>query len=394
MTSAATGVEIARYDDLPRGSLSGLLKLLWSPSADLNRRHLEWKYERNPYAGSRIYFARAGEEIVAMLGIYGARYVTGKGAGTPGVMCAGDVVITPEYRGRGVLRQIMTRALEDLADRDVDFLLSFSASASVRLGALAAGWGSTPPVKRLRRPDPAATSKGLMSRLRAGAAPAGNGRFRESAVSVARSLEKSETAAGAMVRRLARWAPFAAVDRMAKLDDGAAISSQARPGEMADLLRRVEADGRIRHLRDETYFRWRFGSPLSAYRFFFLGREAIDAYLVVQACYYPMHGKSIRIADWVGVSSEARVAVLRGALAALPNGTIDVWTSSLADEERTLLQKSGFVEEVSRSAADYSPAVLSRPVASPIPPRPWSFGGRDILDIDSWNLRLLDSDGC
>lgn len=383
MTSHSAGVEIDRYDSLQQEPLSHLLQLLWSPDADLNARHLEWKYERNPYAGSCIYVARESGRLVAMRGFFGARYFTGDGAIMPGVMCAGDLVIAPEYRGRGVFTRIMTRALEDFAGGDVEFLLNFSADASVRLGSLAAGWGSTAPVARFRRSDAAETSRRSMPPI-----------VRERAVSFVRSVERSQTVAGSLVRRFTRWAPFAALDRMAKLDSSVTVAARSRPEEMANLIRRVEKDGRIRHVRDETYFRWRFGSPLSDYRFFFLGTETIDAYLVMRARHYPMRGKAIRIGDWVGVNGEARAAVMLAVLAALPRGAIEVWASSLTEEDRTLLRANSFVEEDARNAAKYSPAVLSRPVASPIPPRPWLFGGRDILDIDSWNLRLLDSDGC
>ena len=357
-------MEIELYDGQQGASLSHLLKLLWSPDADLNARHLEWKYNQNPNPGSCIYVMRAGEAAVAMRGFQGARFVTGEGALTPRVMCTGDLVIAPEYRGRGAFTQIMTHALGDLRRRDVEFLLNFSAGPSVRLGSLAAGWGSTAPVQAYRRLEPAKAPKAWMSRVRARVSPVGKG-----------------------------WAPFTAIDRVTDID-GVAIAARPRADAMADLIRRVETDGRIRQMRDEAYFRWRFGSPRSTYRFFFLGSQTIDAYLMVQARVYPKHGHTIRIGDWVGVSSDARATVLRAALASLPRGTMEIWATSFTEKDRTRLREGGFVERTYRSAADGSPAVLTRPVASPIPPRPWSFGGQDILDIDNWNLRMLDSDGC
>jgi hypothetical protein len=68
--------------------------------------------------------------------------------------------------------------------------------------------------------------------------------------------------------------------------------------------------------------------------------------------------------------------------------------SSLEDQDRDLLRHGGFQEETSASAAAYSPAVLVRPLESPIPERPWHLGDRDLLDLDDWKVRLLDSDGC
>lgn len=386
-------VDVCGHDELKRGSLSHLLELLWSPDSGLNERHLAWKYEKNPYPGSVVYVARAGERIVAMRGFFGARYVTADGIETPRVQCSGDLVIAPDFRSRGVVTQIMARALDDLASRDVGFLLSFSANPAVRLGSLAAGWGTTQPAQVFRRPDPSRSSRGAISRRLERLASPYYQRLRSGAAAALHSVERSHGTAGAFVRDLTRWAPFESFDSITNRD-GVVSTMEPRPAAMADLLRRVETDGRIRQLRDDQYFQWRFGSPMNAYRFLFLGGSSLDAYLVLQARYHPMHGKAIRIADWAGVGREARGAVLSAAVAALPRGQINVWTSSLGDDEKALLRSKGFDEVTSASAGEYPPAVLCLPVTPPAPQRPWMFGGRDMLDIGNWNLRLLDSDGC
>jgi hypothetical protein len=36
---------------------------------------------------------------------------------------------------------------------------------------------------------------------------------------------------------------------------------------MADLVRRLGHDGRLRHVRDERYLAWRYRNPLYEYRF-------------------------------------------------------------------------------------------------------------------------------
>src|SRR5258706_12065705 len=52
--------------------------------------------------------------------------------------------------------------------------------------------------------------------------------------------------------------------------------------EMAQLVARLPWDGRIRHVRDETFFAWRFGNPLRNYRFVYSGRERLRGYMVLQ----------------------------------------------------------------------------------------------------------------
>ena len=373
-------IEISRYDPRADAPLSHLLGLLWTPDARLNARHADWKYWSNPSEGTRVYVARSGGEIVAMRGFTGASYVTDQSVAAPRVLVTGDLVIAPGFRGRGVFTALMDTALSDFEREGRDLLFNFSANPAVRLGSLAAGWGSTGPVLRLRR--------GVALSARAGRNPA-----REKAVRLARRLEKSVTPLGSAVRGLMRWTPFGTIDESRADSSGVVASSDPRPSAMAALLRSIEQDGRIHLLRDETHLRWRFQSPLSMYRFFYLGGTELEAYAVVQARHYPMRGKVVRLADWAGTSVEARARVLRSAMKQLDGLTIDVWASSLAPDDLVTLESCGFTTHASAGTTDYLPAVLVRPVNSPVPTRPWAFAGVNPLDLANWNLRLLDSDG-
>ena len=398
MTGIASGCEIVRYDELAKGSLAGLQKLLWSPSERLNAEYFEWKYERNPYTRKpHVYAAMADGMAVGMRGFCGGRWEVGGSTPAPSAMCAGDLVIDPAYRGRGLFARIMARALDDLAREDVPFVLNFSAGAATRLISQATGWGVAGPLQRMQR----GSTPGWEQRLASLALRIAR---RTRARSLERLLERRSSSRGKKLEApVSLWEPFARYDRgrRTKLGDGRAAiveSDLARPREMADLVRRAGYDGRIRHVRDETYFGWRFGSPLSTYRFFYLERGEgytgqLDAFLIMQASLYPVRGKFMRIADWTGTTEAGQSAVLHAALATVKHDQLDIWTGTLAEESRATLRDSGFVDYKVRSLAQYFPTVLVRPTGPSAASRPWLFGGRDALDLASWDLRMLDSDG-
>ena len=393
MIAGEQQLEIVRHDQLPAGSLTPLLKMLWSPSADLNAGHLEWKYNLNPYSSTPlIYVAMAGDSVIGMRGIFGCRWECGAGETFP-AMCAGDLVVTPEHRGRGVMTAIMNRAFRDLEVIGVKWLFNFSAGAATRLTSLVAGWGTTPPIERMRRSAQNNPKKSRLFVPKAGSVAA---KVRTTAIEAGHRIERGETPFASAMRRVTRWDPFTGADKthVGEKENGVEMTSVPRPMAMADLAIRVRPTEKIRHVSDEQYFDWRFQSPLSSYRFFFLGRSVIDAYLVLQARQFPMHGRIVRIAEWVGVTPEARRLVLEAALDACLRVPFEIWTSSLSAEDRATLAGCGFTQQAAKSAAEYTPAVLVRPVGSRIPPRPWLFAGHDVLDINSWNLSLLDSDGC
>jgi GNAT superfamily N-acetyltransferase len=374
------GVTVSRYDPRTDGDLADLLALLWTPDDRLNQLHLHWKYAQNPYAGTRILVARSGGEVIAMRGFAGARYSCGDAPHPAPVVVAGDLTIAPRFRGRGVHTALMKAALDDLAADGIEYILNFSANAAVRLGSLAGGWRTTASIERLMRPrreDPRGSgARGIRSRV----------------ARYARPFERSRSTLGRLIRSGMRWNPFGGITT-GELGHGVSVSESPLPREMSDLLRRTESRGRIRHTRDEEYFGWRFRAPLSSYRFFHAGGSALDAFVILQARKYPVRGRIVRIADWAGVSAAARENVLTVALESVHGAAVSVWSSSLEPADRYLLARHGFVVERATSAADYTPAILVKPVASSSPSPQLRLAGCDMLDLASWNVRMIDSDG-
>jgi len=363
--------EIVGYDPAFKPQLLELQKHLWGAHDALNARYFEWKYEVNPYIREpHIYMALLNGRPVAMRGMHGSRWEAGTPTAPETILCAGDTVVEPDHRGRGLFTRIMDFALADLAGKDVSYLFSLSTSPATRLGSLATGWGGPGPLRRMGRGQQPTRWTRLWNAARR--APG--------------------------VASLAPWKPFARLDRYltgsaGRLEGGISVTAAPHPEAMADLIRRIGHDGRIRHARDTTYLAWRFQNPRSTYRFCFLNRDRLQAYLVLQTRSYSSTNRIVRIVDWEGETSDARRALVQAALGDLVAVPAEVTAASFSPEDRTTLQRVGFVDRKIESAAGGQSTILIRPIAHPGVERPWRFGGRDLLDMTSWDMRPIYADG-
>ncbi len=363
--------EIVRYDPGLKPQLLELQEHLWGVHPELNVKYFEWKYEHNPYVGEpHIYAALLDGKPVAMRGLHGSRWEAGTPAASETILCAGDTVVEPSHRDRGLFTRIMDFALADLAGKDISYLFSLSSSPAIRLGSLATGWRGTGPLTDMGRGHRTMRWTRLWNAVR-------------------RARGKPSPAP----KR-----PFARLDRRltrsaGRLEGGLSVAAAPRLDAMIDLIRRLGHDGRIRHVRDTTYLTWRFRNPRSDYRFCFLDRDRLQGYMVLQARPYSTNNDIVRIVDWEGETAEARGAVAQAALGDLVGGPANVAAVNLSPEDRAVLQRVGFVDQQSGSAAESQATVLVRPVAPSGVQRPWLFGGRDLLDATSWDLRPIYSDG-
>jgi acyl carrier protein/GNAT superfamily N-acetyltransferase len=363
--------EIVGYDPALKPQLLELQRHLWGMNDTLNAKYFAWKYEGNPYVREpHLYIALLDGRPVAMRGMYGSRWEGGTPAASQTILCAGDTVVEPDHRGRGLFTRIMNFALSDLAHKDIPYLFSLSTSPATRLGSLATGWRGPGPLPRMAREYQPSRWSRLWTTVRSVPGMAST----------------------------APWRPFERLDRyltgsVGRLPNSISVAAAPRPEAMADLIRRIGHDGRIRHVRDTKYLDWRFRDPRSTYRFCFQGRDRLQAYLVLQASVCSSNYDVVRIVDWEGETAVARSAVLNVALGDLVAATTEVTAASFSPEDRSALQRVGFVDLASTGAADYQSAILVLPVAHAGVERPWRFHGCDLLDRGSWDLRQIYSDG-
>jgi GNAT superfamily N-acetyltransferase len=362
--------EIVPYEPKFRDALLELQSFLWGKNQKANAAYLDWKYFQNPYAGvARIYLALHDGKVVAMRGLFGTLWEVGTPPVSVNMPCAADLVIAPEHRGRGVFTKLMEHIQADESANDAcPYLLNLSAGTATRLGSLTMGWRSVGPLPVTASTQPADWW----------------GRF-------------TRTTVGALGRVLRpSSAPFLWIDRHLHRDGGRIgphvfVSDEPRPEAMAQLVRRLGHDGRVRHRRDESYFEWRFRQPRAVYRFFFRVDDGLDAYLVLHS--KRDSGGPVTIVDCESVSPGGASELLTAALRLGVAARVSTWSCTLSAESRATLRRLRFVEWQAKGLSEWFATVLVKPTAPTVPDLPWLLAGRDLLKLDDWDLRQIYSDG-
>jgi GNAT superfamily N-acetyltransferase len=288
------------------------------------------------------------------------------------IPCGDDLVIAPDHRHRGLFGRIMDATVAALAAHGYPVTFSLSAGVVALTGSLAKGWRSVGPVHEVAR---VAGATSWPSRLAMRARPWPGTRRLANAVSRVRrhpfrhldSVAPRTPAAGAL------WCP-----------------REPHPEAMADLVRRLGHDGRLRHVRDARYLAWRFANPLHDYRFLLAGDDSLEGYLVLQT--YRLAGRGrVNIVDWEAISPAVGRALLEAAIDWGRFADLSTWTMSLPPDTERLLGESGFRPVTRHRLMPGGTAVLVRSVAAaPGEPEP-ALGGRSLLDAANWDMRMLYS---
>jgi hypothetical protein len=373
--------EIVKYNSEFKRPVAQFQKQLWSSDAGLNERYFEWKYEGNPHLRkSHVYLAIHRNQVVGMRGFHAARLEAGTPSRAFSVLIAGDALVAPHCRDRGLVSRILKTAYSDLAEREYDYALSLGGASRINaLGLMALGWKSGGGLQPMGRISTAAKrSQTLRQTLKR--VPL-LWRFGE-----ARSLYSADQRKP--FRHLDRTSP----GRGAGADFPIIVSREARVDAMAELALRVGHDGRIRYVRDREYLAWRFRNPLSDYRYLYWEDEHLEGYLVLCSrasdlgAFYRVY-----VADLVASSARVRSDLLAAAARWGRFPEVVTWTATLPEDELQDLSSQGFVPVDHEDTARGCPCILVRPIRTATPPRDWSFGERRLLDMTNWDVRPLFS---
>lgn len=365
--------EIVRYRSEFAGDVAQLQTALWSRDPAANQRYFEWKYEANPWrVEPRVYLALRDGRLVGMRGFYESRWEVGCPAQVVSIPLADDFAVAAADRNSGVATQIMRAAIADLAGAGVDYVFSLSAGMVTMMGSLALGWKSAGPVEPVMQRAPGADR---------------HARLRER---IARAPVAWRWSDAAIWRSAAERRPFRALD--AARDAGVEIAREPRPEAMAELLRALGHDGRLRHVRSREYLAWRFANPMHDYRFLYVTRGGrLDGYLVLRARAMSLAPTArVCIADLAGRDARVRAELLGAATAAGRFAELVAWAATLAPDERTLLCERGFAPLEPERRLRGWPCVLVRATRD-TPVREWALAARPLLDPATWDLRMLDS---
>jgi len=375
-TPRASSWRVVRYSAEHKALVAGLQRHMWSPDARLNASYLEWKYHQNPYIRDPlIYLAFVGDKLVGMRGALGTRWEVGDPAEFLTLPYADDLVIDPAYRKQGLHRIIMNFALRDLAARGYRYVVNLSASRITTEASMNMQWRNAGRVNPLHRRT-----------LRKSAAEFLAQRVRRLPLLWRWADTLSDLSGRSGDRLFERFdARFSAPDQGR---DPESLFAQKTPltREMSQLVARLPRDGRIRHVRDETYFAWRFGNPLCNYRFLYVGRERLRGYIVLHKSPV-IRGDSASIVDWEGESDLIRAGLLSAAIEYGKFPELYIWQLGASPSSTQMLERNKFKS----LHMPHENSILVRSVRDDELNAAWTLGGRRLDDANQWDLRKIYS---
>lgn len=321
---------------------------VWGATTEVNRDYLVWKYTRNPYfAEPLVQFAVYEDDVVGMYGsmgtcweLRGDRYVLGHG---------GDFLVDPRFRRQGVARRLQQAYIAALRARGLGIAFSFSGGSMGTATAVAGGWHVVAMLDALE------WAKGRWPLVVAQASRRGHRLIRRMRTPAVNPLSTVTGTEDGQVELLGRDG----FDRMAR------VASLAPTTE------------RLRHVRDDEYFRWRLANPLSRYRVL----ASQNSYVVLQSS---KPGSQVNLVDWRAVDAPSLASVLSVALRQIRS--LRVWGFSVDPELRSVLESFGSVVAVRGP----SPSFTMRAVTDD--PQGAYLAGLKLNEPLSWEPRMLDSD--
>jgi hypothetical protein len=176
--------------------------------------------------------------------------------------------------------------------------------------------------------------------------------------------------------------PFARVDRLSA--EGLSVQREPLVPEMAELVRALPWDGRIRHVRDETFLGWRYKNPLHEYRFIFAGGDRLEGYLVLQRLVRRGH-RRICIADWEARDERVFEALLAAAIGG-GFSHLHAWSAGAAPGGADVLARNGF-----EAAEEFETSILARATRDEEMKQPWMLADRRLDSAPDWDVRMIYS---
>jgi GNAT superfamily N-acetyltransferase len=361
---------------------------LWGPDEDLNAAYLSWKYLQNPHVSEPlIYLAMRRERVVGMRGFVGSEWQFGSPRQRVVLPLAADAVIAPDHRNRGLMTLLMEIALKDLTQKGYKYVLSMEARRVTVMSQVTTGWRSVGSLQPMER---------QVARSKSTQCEQPSLRNASLTASVYRRLRNIAGKMHAFPRD-SQANQFHVLDSISsrcnqEVGRHIMIEKAPRPRDMMELASRLDDDGRIRQVRNEEYYYWRFQNPRSKYRFLFWSDSKMEGYLVLQTTAFPSD-EPIRIIDWEATSDRVRLELLNAAIQLVPDYTLLTWSATLSEKEHRILEAAGF-QRLDHQIASTNPSVaLVRPVCDEMLGKEWVLGSQRLLDIGNWDFRMIHSRG-
>jgi GNAT superfamily N-acetyltransferase len=358
-------IQIVPYRAEFRQRAARLRSAVLGATPALNEQYLDWKYERNPFPeATALFLALSGDRVVGMRGMFGTgwKFASGDIVAMPQ---DADVMVVPEYRGRGIYRAMDSAALALMANRGVTHMISMSANEANRAAATRLGWMEVGAYEYARRPvrgwpfGPEFTGRmddAIRRRLHAGLL--GKGQFH---LFDRRTNHRSKSGTS--------WS-----------------GSRVDADRLSQVMERTAKSQPIYPLSSPEYLTWRYENPLSEYRFLYSGRDQVNGYLVLGKA-NPWH---LWIVDMEAPDAGVARDLLSYAIRATPWAALDLWTVSLTALRTDLLEELAFRTIPPNRSPHTDGVFMVRSTA--VGDMSLMLNGLSLTDVANWDLRMISSD--
>lgn len=382
------GYEIVSYQPEFKEQIINLQTHLWGDDLDRNLEYFVWKYENNPYNSHPIiYLALHDGAVVGMRGFIGGIWQLGIPSKFAPWLLLSDSVTHPDHRRKGIFANITNAAVKELENSEWAYILNLSSGPLSTSNNIKLGWDSIGPNFIAAYSVPPSNATPSRARRFARKLPIIYPLYK-----LSKDLIKNVSSKPAE-----SLSPFTNFDNRSALHKykNVMISKFPHPQQMADLVRGNPYDGRIRHVRDETYYNWRYSNPRSEYRFLYRQSSSLEGFLVLRASSYPS-SMDVKVVDWEVSSSEMLGELIQFALELGELNSLSVWATTLLPFERQLLTNIGFriIEEPVGGGKTFPrPSVLIKAIQVDPELTNCVVNDQTIVDVNKWDLRSIYSDG-
>ncbi|HEY3276457.1 MAG TPA: hypothetical protein VGJ94_07535 [Syntrophorhabdaceae bacterium] len=377
--------DIVMYEPQYKEELLDLMEPLWGTDRNRNSMYLDWKYCRNPYTTTPlIYLTLYQKKIVSVAGFFAARWQAGQRGDEYLCFSGGDAVTKVDHRRQGLHDAMKYRAFEKLKKDAFSFEISL-ATNSLSAGS-ALKWARSVGELGIMEWRGGKNGNNNLLRQTVRQLPLLPSLYRFYQSAVVRDVHSPTQKTSGVFHVLDD--NYESIQRFKHL--GISVDQKPRPDAMAALVRTSKNEGRIRQVRDEEFYAWRFDNPFSVFRFLFCEKGGFQGFIVLQQSVRDPH--TALIVDWESTSSEIFSDLLDVVIRWGGLSSIAIWSATLSEETTEILKKKGFHTPDAYGQQDskvFYPPIAIYPLDSG---SVWSMGSKSVMEITNWDMRPIYSD--
>jgi GNAT superfamily N-acetyltransferase len=334
-----------------------VMSFLWKKNLQCREEYFKWKYADNPNTEDSLgIVALHKDRVIGFRGYFATRFEIPEKTKDLIVLVPGDTCVHPDYRRKGLSVLMGNLAMD-----------TFSGAYKIFLNMTT-------------------TVPSLPGYLKMGFQP------------IAKKAYLSQYTFPRFIRYLLTYKKHPPLEKgrnVSGMFGQVILSERPKPKEMAEICAgEMIHNQRIRLLRDETFFRWRFENPFKRYRFYYFCHDSgIKGYVVIGLSHNHQRGYILDFADTDGRSV---VFLLRHMIQNKHFDMLSIYHFSVSDEFREKLadmgfRASGLARRLEHKKTGELP-VLIRPVRKSYTETDWKIEGLDIRNINNWQMTEICSD--